>query len=88
MSRPPTWILGQLITPFKSFLGSLKILLGLLLIPIGPLAAPLMALAKKPKKTQDNLTEDDTSKSKTRKQQVALPESVNFHFTRCSLSIC
>ena len=80
--------MSLLVTPFKSILGSLKILLGLLLIPIEPLAAPLIVLAEKPKKTQDILTEVDTSKSKTRKQQVALPESVNFHFTRCSLSIC
>ena len=91
MSRPPTWmgrlLTTVLITPLKSFLRSFKILLGLLLTPIRPLAAPLMDLAKKPKNTPDILTEADESRSKmSQQQQVALPESVNFHFTRCTFT--
>ena len=58
----------------------LKILVGILLIPIRPLAPPLMDLAKK-RETREILTEAKASNSKT-SQRVHLPESVNFHFTR------
>ena len=82
MSRLPIWmglVTTGIATSLKSLLASLKILVGILLIPITPLAPPLRP------ETREILTKADVSKSKS-SQQVRLPESVNFHFTRCCRS--
>ena len=86
MSRLPDWI-GLVSTgtgtSLKSLFGFLKILVGFLFLPI----KPLVDFATKKPEAPDSLTKADKKDKSKINQQVAFPESVNFHFTRCSPAV-